>query len=1175
MKIKKLEIKGFKSFPDKTVLEFKPGITAVVGPNGCGKSNVLEAIRWVMGEQRVKSLRSKKMEDVIFNGSESRKPVGMAEVRLILSNTDGQGPFSMADYDEIMIARRLFRDGESNYEINGVACRLSDLVDFFLDTGVGKNSYAIIEQGKVDMVVASKPEDRRVLIEEAAGISRYKARRESTIKKLELTEQNLVRLNDVIAEVKRQGASLKRQAVKAEKYRSLSETLQSLDLALHAQKCRDARLRIRDLENALRAENERLSRLETRYCVVSAQLEKDRLVGLQSEKQLKDLLQLKYDLDMQISHLHNKIEKTSGRIHHLKDRRLASANEKENLEQNLAGLAGAADELKSRGSSVQDDLKAMSGRLEATLTDLSAAEQNLSSGTVAAERLKTKIFAKLQETAQAKNKRDALERRSGENESNLAKIESDWSTINAALDKYDLDRERALTAISATTEKLKAAAEEKERLLSVKKRLLDEIGGLRREVSNLERQNAARKARLDSLEEMRRSYHHYGDTVRTMMKHRASIRPDSIMEPVAEVIDVPAEFGPALAAALGDRLEHLVVTSIGDAAHAAKLLDKLEAGRSTFIPVSPRVGVEENEGHHDLTYLKDAVSFRPGFEDVGRFLLDGFAIADNIDQALEIWEEKGGEINLVTSSGFVINKYGEVTAGSHKKNREEVFEKRQEIGQLTEEVAHLQTSLDSAQAALTASEEGLEDALGNIEELDLVLNDLKMDEIRLRKDRELIAAGILDSERKLDVLEKEREQRLKDRVKLSKDLADAGALAAELERESTALAGEQENLRSSSLELTQNLKEKSKAVEEIRVKYAQTEERGRSINREYSSLCATIRDHTAKVENLAEELKKGQSAEQNLIQDLGAYSRNEKELMVKSASYRERINRLTTTTEELSSRIEEIEREASQLTSDTKKSRDLVHSLEMESLRIGQHLDSVVEKMVERYHVDPRTITPPEIAPTDEELAEIRAKMEVMGEVNLAAIAENRQVEERLTFLSEQEEDLKNAVDSLYATINAINKTTRERFRAAFDSVNEKFREIFPLLFRGGEAKLELTDEENLLETGIDIIVRPPGKRNQNMDLLSGGEKALTAVALIFSIFLIKPSPFCLLDEVDAPLDDANLDRFNRMLRDLAGDTQFLIVTHNKRSMEEADSLYGITMEEPGASRVLSVEFAG
>ncbi len=495
MKIIKLEIKGFKTFPDKTDLEFKPGITAVVGPNGCGKSNVLEAIRWVMGEQRVRSLRSKKMEDVIFNGSESRKPVGMAEVRVVLSNEGGLAPAYMADYDQIMITRRLFRDGESQYEINNIACRLADVTDFFLDTGVGRNSYAIIEQGRVDMVVAAKPEDRRVLIEEAAGIARYKSRKEAALKKLDQTRQNLLRISDLIAEVKRQGNALKRQASRAEQYVKLTERLREMDIGLHAHRCRDIQDQYRRITDDLQVKQTVLGEKHARLSTVQAHLEETRLSALQTERELKELLEARHAVELELASVRNRREADLSAISRLKDRAQRLLDEKQALQARLDKAKLRSDELNREKAAVQTELTSVAKDLQTDLDAMRETEQDLTGKRTRLDRLKEDIFGVLQETSQQRNARETFLRKNTDLSQGIERIERDSKGILSRLQADQADRERLAQAIADTEQSLRACDEKREDLTRQRSQATQRVATFRKELAAAENRVAADKAR--------------------------------------------------------------------------------------------------------------------------------------------------------------------------------------------------------------------------------------------------------------------------------------------------------------------------------------------------------------------------------------------------------------------------------------------------------------------------------------------------------------------------------------------------------------------------------------------------------------------------------------------------------------------------------------------------------
>jgi len=1176
MRIKQLEIKGFKSFPDKTVFELKPGITAIVGPNGCGKSNVFEAMRWVMGEQRARSLRGKKMEDVIFNGSENRKPVGMTEVRLVLSNREGQGPPSMADYEEIMIARRLFRDGESQYEINNVPCRLSEITDFFLDTGVGKNSYAIIEQGRVDMVVASKPEDRRVLIEEAAGISRYKTRREAAIKKLEQTQQNLLRISDVIGEVQRQNASLRRQAQKAERYRKIRDRLQELDLALHAHRCAQLQQELSRIQEDLERKRTDLFERQARFGSRQAELESARLTALQTEKALQELIEAQHGIDLELAQLRASMDRDRAKLSQMAEFKKRAELETATLNVKRDELRGALAELELDRERINCEIQSQRQDLEQAVNRMQSLEESLSRQRQLQESLKEETFRVLQESAGRRNARESLARRQVEHRSELARRSKESADARGLLDDRRKKREELLEQAETIEASLETATGRKAELNRIINELRCRLNDLRQELGKKEQELAAVTGRLDSLRELHIAYASYGEGVRYLMQSRAPELEEDLVGPLAELIDVPAEHEKALSAALGDRLGHMVVSSPRAGAEAALLLDQARAGRSTFIPCCPRSDLngERIDASESLTRLKEVVRFREGYEQLGDFLLGRSFLVDDINQAIEIWERNGAFIDLVTRNGEALNRHGEITGGSQGNLGEEIFAKRRQLDELTVKQSEIAREVDRLRVATGEDEKKLDGLVRELDETTKLLHELTVQQAGVRKDREALDAEIQGSQRRLEALTLEEERLTKELEELSTEtqtcdekLRALEATREELERKSRHAGQEFQRLTETS---ANQLDESSK----IRVWLAQMEERARSIERELKTSREGYAHLEERCSTLVEEMKRNSDEELSLGETVRQDQSRERALMERHGDQAGKIETLKSHSENRAHAAQSLQVQVQQDEKSIRELGETAHAVETESVRVEQSLEGMVDKILDRYRIDPRTIPTPERSPDENEIQELKGKLESFGEVNLAAIGESRQIEERLEFLLKQDADLRQAVESLYETIHKINKTTRERFRDAFEQVNEKFQEIFPFLFRGGEARLELTDDRDLLETGVEILARPPGKRIRNMDLLSGGEKALTAVALIFAIFLTRPSPFCLLDEVDASLDEANIIRFNEMLRRLADKTQFLVITHNKRTMEAADTLYGVTMEEPGSSGVVSVEFA-
>jgi chromosome segregation protein len=791
------------------------------------------------------------------------------------------------------------------------------------------------------------------------------------------------------------------------------------------------------------------------------------------------------------------------------------------------------------------------------------------------EKLKEDLFGLLQASSQATNKKESLKRRHAEIRAQAARHgaekegrEKELSELRNRADNLALQEERLNERRNSNQDMVST-------LESEKSRITGRLGELNRSLKSLENQLGAQRGKLSSLEELRDSFSAYGEGAKSLLKEDSEWSSKTILAVAGELVDVDEEFQPALVAALAEKVDYLVVESLAEALEGVERLETRSAGRAAFIP---RDAIHQESGgpearNHELTPLIDLVSAREGFEDVVDHLLKKTVLVQDLKAAARSYSESEGAFDYVTRDGRSLSRWGIVAGGAQTTGAGEIFRIKNEIRALYSEISLNESSSARLQDELNDMDLELAEKNGQLESIRTTLGEIKVEEARLRKDMETIQEQIKNCGLSVDALEKEiqgldseLERVEKEQITLEEQISRLSLRRSEMEAEK---AQAQESLAQCDSQLDQI----SARTGDDRIKVAQLDERAKSLSREIHAAQSSKEQIAGQLESMKSRIKGDDEEAERLRAELGVSSEKEKSLMERHSNIRARVEELKELTGKLSEKIKSLENETKQRGKDLGALKDQAHALETRAVRHEQSLTDIVEKIVERHGVDPRRVAPETPPATPEEIASLKERIESMGQVNLAAIDESRQTEERLNFLMEQEGDLQAAVDSLYTTINRINRTTRDRFQEAFDLINSKFQEIFPFLFRGGEARLELTDAEDLLETGVDILARPPGKRIQNMSLLSGGEKALTAVALIFSIFLIRPSPFCLLDEVDAPLDDANLSMFNEMLRRLSDATQFILITHNKASMERADSLYGVTMAQAGVSNLVSVEF--
>jgi chromosome segregation protein len=1181
MRLKRLEMVGFKSFAQRTIIEMNPGVTAVVGPNGCGKSNIVDALRWAMGEQSARHLRGHQMEDVVFNGSDSLPATGMAEVSITFDNQDGRSPAEYANFSEIMVTRRLFRSGESEYAINKVNCRLKDVVELFLGTGVGSKAYSIVEQGKVDELVNSKPEDRRALIEEASGTSKYKSRKIVAEKKLERTQQNLLRLNDIVREIERQIRSMELQAKKAERYRALKSELREKDFAwtylqreAFAHEIARQENQLGEVENRLaehlaslhsqEAENEsvRLSLMEAdRELGVQQETVYQRRAAIQSDEQkceffAKDLAQLKQaedDARASLSQLGERTKSLAQEIAELNNAKESfiqlSLFEESFLRDKESELAG----LQSRMRGLQTELD----QEKAELIDIANQIVNL--------------------------RNDALgkERRHSEISSELARSREELAEVSDALTACEATREASAQAFAACSQNARERAIEAAQATATLQSLSKSREDQENRISSLKEQIHESRSRLLSLEELQKNYEGYQEGVRSiMLKKQQEAVPSGIHGLVAEVIEAPEPYEKALTAVLGDRLQYVIVKSHQEGLEAIDYLKNQASGRGSFIPLElsrkPKKDLPLSEAEV-VAPLMEMISIKDGYRDIAEYLLSDVVVVENLQAGLALWNRNGYHSTLVTPEGEVIDPIGIVTGGSGAPLETSFLAQRRRIRELSAILSEREAQLCREERESEKLKQELEQAETQKTVLSAEIHRLELERVRLEHENR---AANQEHERLT--------QAVRALVQEQSDLSAAVEVLEEEIQNCHALAqerAEEKLIREQALAQKQvDLGELSRSLESAEAAVTQSRIRNAALGEKRDNTHVNLANRLKLQEEIAHEI----SARQAQIAD---YQRRHGEIEEALTQTRQALEQSRADLQILEERLQagrqryrEISMRLAEIGETIKEIRPLVEVCQEEKSRIqlalaAQRIEQqhLATNLREKYDVQLDTLsvefgeTPPSQAELTAEIDDLRSRLERMGEVNLAAIGEYEELTERFRFMSQQKEDLERSIADLQQTIVKLNRICRLRFKESFDEISEKFEAIFPRLFRGGKAKLVLTDENDFLETGVDIVVQPPGKKLQSITLLSGGEKALTAVSLLFAIFLTKPSPFCFLDEVDAPLDDANLDRFTEMIKEMSEHSQFVLVTHNKKSMQAAEMLYGITMAEPGVSKVVSV----
>jgi chromosome segregation protein len=1188
MRLKRLEIAGFKSFREKVVLDFSPGISGIVGPNGCGKSNIADAIRWVMGEQRVKTLRGKKMDDVIFNGSEEADPVGMAEVSMILTADEQQFPGNYAECSEVMITRRLFREGEGEYTINKIPCRLLDVREFFMGTGIGARTYSLVEQNSVVTLVEAKPEDRRQFIEEAAGISKYKSRKDSAVRKMEATRENMVRLNDILREVKTQLNAISRQAKKAEQYKALKQYLKETELTATLQTCSDLSASRTSREEAKNALQNRETEVRTRLQGLESALEELKAEVLENEGMISTHQEKLYGTKNAINIKEQGIDFSRRKIVDLAARREKDLAEGEALKRRegetdgeIASLRAAATEAEERigtlrkevaeGTQALEELRRMDRTCRQALEEKKARYID-----IVTEKAKLKnMVVGLARMIEDFGKREAREvreieengKRSAELCRTLEKLRSGLSVDEAGLAELGQRREEIADELECAREEL-AEAEEK-------------IAGLREE-------NSRKASRLASLREFEESYAWCNEGIKSLMTgSKGSGRPglsrELFLGLVADHIRVPREYETAVEAVLGEKLQYVVVKDQTDGVRAIDYLKSASLGRGSFVPLDVRphasgASLAEHEHLREAVPLIEQITVQEDCRAIVNEMLGDVLLIPNLGSGISLWRQNGFCGTFVTPEGDIISPSGILTGGSGTGADRSLLRNRREIAELTEEVAKLQAELQGEQ-------DGRKKAASLIaqwdEEFLRLRSQLHLTELRingLSKDVERYEGELRQVGERLKALNFNREN-------LAAEAADARGKITRHEAEMKAIGAKEAVLNAAMADdrergdaLRADLEERERILTEWKVRLASLEEKREADRRTLAHLEASLGDHAREIASRTADAEDCEceaqaqtariAAEEEALKSLYAeYEIIEKTLSGKRDAQQEKDALL---------RAREVEiREVKKVLDGQLREGT---EIEVAAREIALQMENLQRNIQEKYGANLVQLLPAFQPLEEAALAELAAKLEKdrqavenFGEVNLLALAEHEELKTRYEFLTGQIADLNASLETLQKTISRINTVSRQRFAETFAGVNQCFKEVFTRLFPGGRAELSLTDENDLLETGVDIDIRIPGKRAQSVTLLSGGEKSLSAIALIFSILLYRPVPFLLLDEVDAALDDTNILLFNRLVKDTAAHSQILMITHNKKSMEVADSLYGVTILKQGVSTLVSV----
>ena len=1180
MILKALEMQGFKSFPDKTVLEFNKGITAVVGPNGSGKSNISDAVRWVLGEQSTKTLRGSKMEDVIFSGTDVRKAKGFAEVTLRLDNTDRS---LNKDSDEVSVTRRYYRSGDSEYLVNGESARLRDVNELFMDTGLGRDGYSIVGQGKIADMVSPKASERRDMLEEAAGISHFRYRRGDAIKRLAQAEENLVRLRDILSELESRVGPLKAQSEKAQKFIVLAGERKNLEIGIWlntidktGEKMRDQEHKIEIAEASHKEAQDELSKIGemidkaadgTRD--INIKLEEIRNSASGFEEKLSDI-------DSQIKVAENSILHNNETIERINRDKAAENETEQNIdaavsaareciqkaEEQIADATRQMDELSKQeetyrlsSSEFSDRAAALSGEISALSVRLADCRVTAETANSSIEEIRSRISVIDESMGTRKDDYDALLKRKADAEASLKEIQDEIVSVKNAIDGYTLRFENR----GKKADNVKLAIDEKQRELH------------------------KGQDRVRLLEDLEKNMEGYFGAVKAVMKEsgRGALR--GIYGPVSQLITVKDKYSAAIETALGAAVQNIVVDNETDAKRAMGFLKEHRAGRATFLPITAIKGrVLSEQGLDDqygfVSIASDLVSYDNKYSEIIRWLLGRTAVAEDIDSAIAIAKKYSYRFRIVTLDGQVINAGGSMTGGSRVQNAG-ILSRGNEIERLKGSLASMQKELDGMLSDYKLLSEDASAAKAELEGAEGDLLRAKEENIRREGELKLASDKLASVSSGVKELLEEKETLEKRIESVSSGAEAARSQIDELKETLENKEKELESITGDSKTLQLNREEVASKAAEIRLRIVSLQKDVEANTDEITRLKNRKTGHLDRLSELDGEIREIEEKNDELRALTERLSADEKALKANHGDAQNQINELISQRDELEKQANDLRLHERAKSEERERLSGDIARLEERKIAMRNEYDNLTSKLYDEYQLTRREAAALEIEIDDyslaaKRLAELKSQIRALGSVNVSAIEEYKEVSERYEFLSGQISDVETSRAELNKMIDDLTGKMAEQFREQFNRINSCFGQTFIELFGGGKAELRLEDERDVLGSDIEIKVQPPGKNVQNINLLSGGEKGLSAIALLFAILKVTPAPFCIFDEVEAALDDVNVSRYAQYVRRMTKNTQFILITHRRGTMEEADVLYGVTMQEKGVSKLLELKTA-
>mgnify|MGYP004501764763 FL=1 len=1179
MYLKRLELQGFKSFADKTVLEFMPGITSVIGPNGSGKSNISDAIRWVLGEQSMKSLRGAKSNDIIFAGTQNRKSLGFAEASLVFDNEDGTLPI---EYAEVTVTRKIYRSGETGYYINKVPCRLKDILELFMDTGIGKDGYSIIGQGKIDEILSNKSEDRRHIFEEAAGIVKYRTRKAESEKKLEHTKLNLLRINDILTEIESNIEPLQQQAEKAKKYLNLKEELKSIEIGLFVYNIEKYKQTLEEIINdedimksTCNQEEGKLERikalkeeLKTQIDEITEKIESMQNIGFESQKEIEQL--------------NSNISVCNTRIENNKENRIRFEKEIEEIKTKITSLEEEIKQKQAKKDNLKENRKKFEKELEEKQAELDKLTSKLSKKEIEIEEHKKKVEENTDKRYELQSDISTQNANTESLEKRKQQIKQEITTNISELDSARLRKDDISKGFYEAESKRNSIVSSLEKIEKQREEASTRIKEYDTNINNLYSEMRIKDSRRKFLVETEKEKEGYIKSVKSLLNDCENIKDlgKGMHGVLANIISVPKEYETAIEMCLGASLQNVVTETEEDAKRLIEHLRKNNLGRASFLPITSVKGKKlENFKSKEkgiIGVASDLVQFNKKYEQIILNLLGRTVIVDNMETAIKVAKQNNYSFRIITIEGDLINPSGAITGGSVAKKTVNILGRGKEIEKLEKEINKIKQKIEKLEKEKEEYVNSQEDLLEEVSSLEKALQEIDITYATEKQKVVAINENIERIEKRLSKLKEET-------VNIDNQKNEIEEKKKADEEQISTINEENEKLTNIINEFAELNKDDQKYIDDLnfditnlKISVSSFDESETSINEISDMINNDIENNKKSMENKEKQIQQIEEDNKELEKNIEETKQKIEEVKKQVQTSGQTINNLK---EERTQKNEKLANKETELNDQFKIIEDLksqMAKMEAKKSKTEEDLNAVINKLWEEYELTPNTIKeykkPDNIALTQKKVNNLRADIRDLGSVNVDSIEEYKTLKERYDFMCEQRLDLENTMSKLRKMIQEMTEVMKEQFKTQFEIINKNFGEVFRELFGGGKAELTLADEENILECGIDITVQPPGKKLQNMMLLSGGEKAFTAIALLFAILKINPAPFCVLDEIEAALDDVNVFRYAEYLKKFSKDTQFLVITHRKGTMEAADTVYGITMEENGISKLLSMK---